>query len=429
MISVIGLGKLGLPISVQFASRGFRVTGIDKDRDLVEQINAGLPAIYQEEYLSEKLQRVRESGTFSASTEIDKSLKISDVIVVVVPLKITSYGEPDFSTLDYVVEKVGLNLKQGSLVSIETTLPIGTTRERIAPQLEKLSSLKVGLDFYLVYSPERVLTGRIFSDLRKYPKLVGGVTDACTEKGVEFYSRVLEFEPREDLLKPNGVWAMTSSEAAEFSKLAETTYRDVNIALANEFALHAEKINVSISEVIEACNSQQYSNIHSPGIAVGGHCIPVYPNLYLWKRESAEMVRLARKINESMPEISVKRLEELFGSLRSKTVVVFGVSYRGGVKETYLSGVFAIVESLLNREATVLVHDPLYSDNELRSLGLTPYHFGMNLDFAIIHTNHSEYRKLLECSLPGLRAILDGRGILEKNSKKLNVVTIGEPKS
>src|SRR5690606_31775712 len=161
----------------------------------------------------------------------------------------------------------------GTLVSYETTLPVGTTRDRWAPMLEAGSGLTVGEDFHLVFSPERVLTGRVFSDLRRYPKLVGGVDAASTAAGTAFYEAVLDFDEREDLPRPNGVWDLGSSEASEMAKLAETTYRDVNIGLANQFARFADLHGLDVMKVIESCNSQPYSHIHRPGIAVGGHCI------------------------------------------------------------------------------------------------------------------------------------------------------------
>src|SRR5262249_32287279 len=155
----------------------------------------------------------------------------------------------------------------------ETTLPVGTTRNRWAPMLEEGSGLTAGKDFFLVFSPERVLTGRVFADLRRYPKLVGGIDAESARHGVEFYQAVLDFDDRSDLNRANGVWDLGSAEASELAKLAETTYRDVNIGLANQFARFADTVGVDVTKVIEACNTQPYSHIHSPGIAVGGHCI------------------------------------------------------------------------------------------------------------------------------------------------------------
>ncbi len=200
-------------------------------------------------------------------------------------------------------------------VSYETTLPIRTTRHRLAPALEWGSGLVCGQDFFLGHSPERVLTGRVFADLRRYPKLVGTVDDASTCAMVGLYEQVLNFEERPDLARPNGVWDLGSAEAAEFAKLAETVCRDVNIGLANQFARHADKIGVDVHAVIEASNSQPFSHIHRPGIAVGGHCIPVYPFFYLWSDPSATIVRAARDANEAMPGYCAGVLAGMLGDL------------------------------------------------------------------------------------------------------------------
>lgn len=302
------------------------------------------------------------------------------------------------------------------MVSYETTLPVGTTRTRFAKALEEQSGLKAGVDFYLVFSPERVFTGRVFADLRKYPKLVGGINEESAQSGINFYNSVLDFDSREDLDRSNGVWDLGSVEAAELAKLAETTYRDVNIALANQFALYAENNRIDIHKVIEASNSQPFSHIHKPGIAVGGHCIPIYPRMYLWNDPEATVVRAAREANALMPSKVVAKLAELHGELKGQKVVVLGAAYRGGVKETAFSGVFATVKALNDLGAETYVHDPLYADDELQSFGFKPYHFGQNIDAAIVQANHLIYSEISQQDLPGIRTILDGRGVLVKNN-------------
>ena len=182
--------------------------------------------------------------------------------------------------MENATKSLAEHLTPGTLISYETTLPVGTTRNRWKPMIEEISGLTEGKDFHLVFSPERVLTGRVFADLRRYPKLVGGLNDAGTAKGIDFYQQVLDFDDRDDLPRANGVWDMGTAEAAEMAKLAETTYRDVNIGLANQFGKYAAANGIDVYKVIDACNSQPYSHIHRPGIAVGGHCIPVYPVSY-----------------------------------------------------------------------------------------------------------------------------------------------------
>jgi nucleotide sugar dehydrogenase len=263
----------------------------------------------------------------------------------------------------------------------------------------------------VVFSPERVLTGRIFADLRKYPKLVGGLSEAGTRKAVDFYEAVLDFDERADLDQPNGVWDLGSAEAAELAKLAETTYRDVNIGLANQFARFAGDQGIDIYKVIAGSNSQPYSHIHLPGIAVGGHCIPVYPRLYLWNDPDATIVRAAREANLGMPEYTIGLLEGAFGDLAGARVVVLGAAYRGGVKETAFSGVYSAVQALEQRGATVVVHDPLYSDDELSRLGFSPYHLSEPIDAAVVQADHAAYRDLTPADLPGIRVFIDGRRI------------------
>ncbi len=415
-ITVVGMGKIGLPLAVQFARKGHKVFGADVNKKTVDLINSGVEPFPGEENLQDYLTEVTKNGQLQATLDTTTAVSNSDAVVVVVPLFVDQYGVPDFDWMDSATISIGKGLKKGTLVSYETTLPVGTTRNRFARALEEISGLKSGVDFFLVFSPERVLTGRVFADLKKYPKLIGGINEASAKAGVDFYNSVLDFDIRSDLAQPNGVWDLGSSEASELAKLAETTYRDVNIALANQFALFAEKNGIDIHKVIEASNSQPYSHIHRPGIAVGGHCIPIYPRMYLWNDPEASVVRVARDANVQMPSKVVETLNQLHGGLRGQKVVVLGAAYRGGVKETAFSGVFETVNSLRNLGAVVLVHDPLYSDVEITELGFTPYHFGEDIDAAIVQADHSIYSEITYSDLPGLRTLLDGRGITRQEN-------------
>jgi len=410
-IAVIALGKIGLPLAVQFASKGHDVVGVDIDARAVETINAGREPFPGEAHLQDKLSELVPAGKLRATTDYADAVPGADAVVLVVPLFVDKDDLPDFGWMDAATRSLGEHLTPGTLVSYETTLPIGTTRTRWKPMLEEVSGLTEGTDFHLVFSPERVLTGRVFEDLRKYPKLVGGLSEEGARKAVEFYEAVLDFDDRPDLDRPNGVWDLGSAEASEFAKLAETTYRDVNIGLANQFAKYAGDNGVDIYQVIDASNSQPYSHIHRPGIAVGGHCIPVYPRLYLWNDPDATIVRAARQQNAGMPGYTVGLLEGAHGELAGARVAVLGAAYRGGVKETAFSGVFDAVAELTSRGATVLVHDPLYSDDELAGFGFTPYHLGEPIDAVVVQTDHAEYRALGPADLPGIRTFVDGRRI------------------
>lgn len=412
-IAVVAMGKIGLPLAAQFADAGHEVVGVDVNEKVVEDINAGREPFPGEAHLDEYLGRLVPDH-LRATTDYSEAIPNADAIVLVVPLFVNDETwEPDFAWMDAATKSLAEHLTPGTLISYETTLPVGTTRGRWKPMIEEISGLTEGTDFHLVFSPERVLTGRVFADLRRYPKLVGGLSEEGTKAAIEFYESVLSFDERPDLPRANGVWDMGSAEAAEMAKLAETTYRDVNIGLANQFAVYADKVGIDVERVIDACNSQPYSHIHRPGIAVGGHCIPVYPRLYLSTDPDASIVRTARTFNASMPAYVVDRAEHLLGSLEGLTTVVLGASYRGAVKETAFSGVFATVEELKARGAKVLVHDPMFSDEELAGYGFDAYHLGEKADLAIVQADHPEYREIGPEDLPGLRIIVDGRRVTD----------------
>jgi nucleotide sugar dehydrogenase len=413
-IAVVALGKIGLPLAVQFASKGHDVVGVDVNAQVVDLVNRGVEPFPGEAELAERLAALVPAGRLRATTSYADAIPDADAVVVVVPLFVDDdTWQPNFGWMDSATRSIAEHLAAGTLVSYETTLPVGTTRTRWRPMLEEGSGLVEGREFHLVFSPERVLTGRVFADLRKYPKLVGGLDAEGARRATEFYQAVLDFDDRPDLERGNGVWDLGSAEAAELAKLAETTYRDVNIGLANQFARFAETHGIDVHQVIDASNSQPYSHIHRPGVAVGGHCIPVYPRLYLFNDPDATVVRAAREANAAMPEHAVSVLEGAYGDLRGARVVVLGAAYRGGVKETAFSGVFPLVAALKARGAVAVVHDPMYSDEDLTGLGLEPYHVGEPADAAIVQADHADYRVLSAEDLPGVKALVDGRRVID----------------
>jgi nucleotide sugar dehydrogenase len=425
-ITVVGLGKIGLPLAVQYASRGHHVIGADVDHRVVDLVNRGEEPFPGEADLAARLAWAVRDGLITATTDTAAAVAQSDVVVVLVPLIVNGDDEPDFGWLDRATSDIGRGLSAETLVIFETTLPVGTTRGRCKPLLEKASGLAEGVDFHLVFSPERVLSGRVFADLRKYPKLVGGLSEEGAKRAVEFYENVLDFDDRPDLERGNGVWDLGSAEAAELTKLAETTYRDVNIGLANQFARFADSKGIDIYQVIEAGNSQPYSHLHQPGIAVGGHCIPVYPRLYLWNDPAASIVRAARETNAGMPEYAVRLAREAYGDLAGARVAILGAAYRGGVKETAFSGVFDIARILREEGAIVTVHDPMYGDDELRELGFVPHQLGSSADIAILQSDHDDYRRIGRKDLPGVRVVVDGRNHLDPDAfTPATVVTVG----
>ena len=411
---VVALGKIGLPLAVQIASKGHDVIGADVNVQTVDLVNAGTVPFPGEAELDERLAAVLSAGRLRATTDTTAAVRQCEVVLVVVPLVVDDASQPDFRGMDAATAAIGAGLQPGSTVIYETTLPVGTTRTRFTPALEAASGLVGGKDFFVVFSPERVFSGRIFADLRRYPKLVGGLDDASAARGVAFYEGVLDFDDRPDLSRPNGVWNLGTCEAAEFAKLAETTYRDVNIGLANEFARFASSIGVDVYQVIDASNSQPFSHIHLPGIAVGGHCIPVYPRFYLANDPGATIPAAARALNEDMPRWCVKRLEgAITGGLKGRTVAVLGIAYRGGVKESAFSGVFPVVRFLQEAGARALVEDPLYTDDEIREFGFEPFHIGESCDGVVVQADHGSYRSLVPGDFPGIAAVVDGRRVLD----------------
>ena len=428
-IAVIALGKIGLPLAVQFASKGHEVIGVDVNQATVDLINSGLEPFPGEDHLAEKLAELVPAGALRATTSYADAVPGADAVVLVVPLFVDDEARPDFGWMDDATSELAAHLTADTLVAYETTLPVGTTRTLWKPMLEEGSGLVEGTDFHLVFSPERVLTGRVFADLRKYPKLVGGLSEAGAARAIAFYDAVLDFDDRPDLPRGNGVWDLGSAEAAEMAKLAETTYRDVNIGLANQFAKYADKINIDIYKVIQACNSQPFSHIHQPGIAVGGHCIPVYPHFYLQGDPSATVVRAARDANLSMPAHAVDLVEAALGNLQGKVIVILGLAYRGGVKEHSFSGTWSLVSEIESRGGIAKVHDPLFSSNELQQLGLTPTSTFDDANALILQTDHNDYATLTPDKMSGASVFLDGRNAAPESIRNshLHYLKLGAP--
>ncbi|MEG3586677.1 MAG: nucleotide sugar dehydrogenase [Actinomycetota bacterium] len=424
---VIGLGKIGLPLAVQISRKGEKVIGADINDDVVSLVNQGKAPFPGEKNLDTFLLEVIGKGTLSATTDTTAAVSQSETVIVVVPVIVDENASPNFSSIDSATLALARGIQPGALVCYETTLPIGTTRNRFAEIIQKESGMKCGEQIFIAYSPERVFSGRIFADLRKYPKLVGGLDPNSTKEAINFYKRVLDFDERADLDHPNGVWDLGSAEAAEMAKLVETTYRNVNIALANEFALHAESIGIDIAPVIEASNSQPFSHVHQPGIAVGGHCIPVYPKFYLSTHHDASIPAASITVNESMPRKAVVALNQvLTDGLKGRRVAILGAAYRGNVKETAFSGVFALVEEIENFGGIPLVHDPLYSKKELAEFDFTRFELGDPCDAAIIQADHDLYTTLSPTDLPGAEIIYDGRRILnDEQISPIPVIRLG----
>lgn len=407
-IAVVGLGHIGLPLAVQYASRGHEVLGVDIDGRIVDDINRGVSPHLDEAALIERVPQLHAAGRLRATTWADPSgVAAADVVVVIVPVVVDAERRIDFGPIDAATRDIAGCIGPGTLVAYETTLPVGTTRGRLAPILAAGSGLTLDRDLFVAFSPERVLVGRVFADLARYPKIVGGTSAESTRRAVEFYRSVLE--------PGTQVRALASAEAAEMTKLAETTYRDVNIAYANELARFAARHRIDVAEVIEAANSQPYSHIHQPGLGVGGHCIPVYPHFLFNDDPDLLIPPLARRINEDMARFTVDLVEGRIGSLEGQSVLVLGIAYRADVREDAFSSAFRLRDELKAAGAVVHAHDPYFDAEHLRRRGFVPYEFGSGTEVrvAILQAAHEAYRQLDPGRIPGLELFVDGRNALD----------------
>ena len=403
-VAVIGMGKIGLPLAAQYAAHGWHVIGVDIQQPVVDTLNEGRVHFAEEPTLAERIAEAHAAGLFRATTSHADATREADVVVVIVPVMLSDAREPDYRYIDPATEAIAGGLHPGVLVLYETTLPVGDTRDRFGPMLERVSRLPLGdseRGFLLAFSPERVYSGRIFHDLDTYPKLVGGVDPASGERAAAFYRSVV----------PAEVWKLSTAEAAEFAKLAETTYRDVNIALANQFAQYADRMGVDIQEVIRGSNSQPFSHIHQPGIGVGGHCIPVYPHFLISRAPELTLPASSRQVNDGQVGIAVGALERALGSLEGKPVLVLGLTYREDVRELAYTRAIPLIERLRLHGAEVWAYDPLMSADEVARAGATPWAWGESGPFRaiVVQTGARQFRTIDPSWFPGLAVVYDGR--------------------
>lgn len=403
-VAVVGAGKMGLPLCAQFADHGWHVIAVDVQQAVVDAINAGRSHVAEEPGLAEMVAAAHTAGRLRATTDGAAAARDADVVVLIVPVMLDDEQQPDYRYMDSAVDAIAPGVHGGSLVIFETTLPVGDTRGRFVPRLEAASGLVADRDFFVAFSPERLFSGAALRNLAMYPKLVGGVGPASTDRAAAFYDSVLDAE----------IVAMTSAEAAEFSKLADTTYRDVNIALANEFARYAERVGVDIHEVIAAANSQPYSHIHQPGIGVGGHCIPVYPHFLLSRAPELELVDLSRRTNDGQVGLAIRTLQLELGGLADVPVLVLGLTYRHGVHELAYSRALPLIERLAIQGAAVSAWDPLLTPEEIARTGATPWTWGEPGPFRAVITQTADPRfaELDPGWFPELALLFDGRDSL-----------------
>ena len=400
-IAVIALGKVGLPVAAHYAARGHTVTGCDVNPALVAAINRGENPLPHEPGLTEILAEAVPAGRLRATTDTTAAVAEADVVIVLVPLGVDKAQQPDFGPMDAAFAAISRGLRPGALVVLETTVPVGTCRTRYLPVLEA-GGLRLRRDFAFAFSPERLQSGRIARDLATYPRVVGGLDPASTERAAAFYAAS----------HPVPVLTLASAEAAEFCKLAESIYRDVNIALANELARYAADHGVDYLEVLPAANSQPQSHLHRPGLGVGGHCIPVYP--YFLTRDAADptLTLAARAVNDAQHERAAALLSAALDGLAGRRVLLLGLTYRPGVKELAHSPALALALALRRAGALVLGHDPLLTESEIAALGPTPAPLTSPADALVLHTADPAYADVDPAAVPGLRVLLDCAGLL-----------------
>ena len=414
-VAVYGVGHVGASILAAWLLAGARGIGVDRDESKIEALSEGESPV-EEPCLSEIFRKAKLEGRLYATSDGREASAKSDVKIIAVP-SIVVDGEPDLSAITSVAESIASGLKRGDLVILESSVPPGTTRYLLKPILEEGSGLSLG-EFGLAYSPERISEGRALRDIiESYPKIIGGVDERSGEVASILYS----------VISKRGVIRVSNELVAEFEKLAEGVYRDVNIALANELAILCRKLGIDYEEVARAANSQPYSNLHKPGTGVGGLCIPIYPKFLIWKAKSVgfelSLISTARKINEFMPKEVAELVREGVSrlGLRDPKIAVLGLSFRGDIGDPRLSPTYELVKELLSMGfRDLVVQDPFIREDErLSSMGVrlvNDIEEILGASVIVISTDHSVYRmsvsELFSMS-EEIKLIVDGRDLME----------------
>jgi len=410
-IAVVGGGKMGLPLACMFADHGASVTVCDSNPELVASINAGIDPHNEPEqdgYVREGIAK----GRLRATTETSATVAQAQAVIVLVAAHLRKDRDDiDWSHLVNASESIAAGLRRGTLVSYETTLPVGGCRSVLVPVLEQ-SKLKGGTDFFVVFSPERVKSRLVFARLSDTPKIVGGIDTASAAAGEAFY--------RQWLGAP--VINVGSLEAAEFVKLAGMVYRDINIALANELATFAEAAGLDVWPLLKAANSDAETALLLPGIGVGGHCTPVYPHFLINSAARLglrqELVALGRSLNVRQPGHQLERLSEVLGGFSGRRVHILGLAFRPQVREDAYSPAYSVRDILAKAGAHPSIEDPLYNDEDLRARGFVPARAGRDaLDAVVLQTVHAEFAQpdFVSWRATGITAVLDGRAAWDKN--------------
>jgi UDP-N-acetyl-D-glucosamine dehydrogenase len=388
-VAIIGLGYVGLPLATTFAEAGFQVVGIDVDQQKIDHASQGLS--YIQDISSSSLQKLIDTKLLHFTSDF-AALDEIDAISICVPTPLGKIREPDLSYIISAIQQVRAHLHPGQLIVLESTTYPGTTNEVVLPELES-TGLKVGVDFFLAFSPERIDPGNPNFVIRNTPKIVGGVTPACTELATSFYGAAIE-----------QIVPVSSAQTAEMAKLLENTFRAVNIGLVNEIAIICEKLHINVWEVIDAAATKPFGFMRFlPGPGLGGHCIPVDTHYLSWKLKTldytARFIELAAEINRSMPHYIVNKIGEALNEQRRSfnraTILILGVAYKGNVGDIRESPALDIIQELLARKSVVIYNDEYVQSITIRNQTLHSQPISSGLlqaaDCVVIVTNHSYY--------------------------------------
>lgn len=387
VVGIVGIGYVGLPLSVAFAEAGFRTIGLDVNRTVVDGVNNGRSHIL--DITSERLEVLTTPGILEATDDFER-LAEADAIVICVPTPLSKTDDPDMSYILSATEAVREHLRPGQLVILESTTYPGTTREIVLPMLEE-TGLVAGSDFWLAFSPERVDPGNADWHIVNTPKIVGGLSPECHSLAVALFGEALET-----------IVEVSSPEAAELAKILENTFRAVNIGLVNEMAVISDRLGIDVWEVIEAAATKPYGFMKFfPGPGLGGHCIPVDPHFLAWKMKTlhyrTRFIELAAEINAEMPRYVVERVTEAMNrvrkSLNGSRVLLLGMSYKPDVEDVRESPAFDIAQLLMQRGANIEYHDPYVPQVSLEDQMLESQDLSAELlasvDVVVITTDHS----------------------------------------
>jgi UDP-N-acetyl-D-mannosaminuronic acid dehydrogenase len=399
-ICVLGLGYIGLPTASVLASGGSSVLGVDIDPAIVATVNAG--GIHIEE---PGLRTVAQAAIRSGNLRASAAPEPSEVFIIAVPTPLKEDKRADLGYVLHAAKELAAVLKRDDLVILESTSPPGTTRDLLAPLLREATGLEPGADFHLAHCPERVMPGRILKELIENDRVVGGFTPTCAERARAVYAGFVE-----------GRIILTDATTAEMVKVIENTYRDVNIALANEAALLCERLDIDFAEVGALANRHPRVHLHKPGPGVGGHCISVDPWFLVEKfPEDAAVIRTARERNDAMPEHVVRETLRLLAESVSPCVAVLGVAFKGNVDDTRESPAIAIVEGLRAAGVDARPHDPIARRTPFALAALDDALDGA--DVLLLLTEHDAFREIAPARAAALmrgRRVYDTRAHLER---------------